>query len=108
MPTKTPSKKTLTDQATGLVEQVTPHVEAARERIVNDYLPVAQTVLTEARDAAVEIAKDAKQAAQEAAANAEKSTRKSRKRAAKKARAKAKDLAAAAAATPAAVAVAQK
>lgn len=108
MPTKTPSKKTLTDQASELVEQVTPHVEAARERIVNDYLPVAQTVLADARDAAVEIAKDARQAAQEAAANAEKSTRKSRKKAAKKAKAKAKDLAAAAVATPAAAAVVQK
>ncbi|HEX2894332.1 MAG TPA: hypothetical protein VHO29_10065 [Marmoricola sp.] len=108
MRTKTPSKKTLTDQAGQLVEQVTPHVEAARERIVNDYLPVAQTVLADARETAVELAKDARQAAQEAAVNAEKSTRKSRKKAAKNAKAKAKSLAAAAAATPAAAAVAQK
>jgi hypothetical protein len=108
MRTKTPAKKTFTDQAADLVEQVTPHVEAARERIVNEYLPVAQTVLTEARDAAIEVAKDARQAAQEAAANAEKSTRKSRKRAAKKAKAKARGAAAAVAATPAAAAVVQK
>ena len=108
MRTKTPSRKTLTDQATELVEQVGPHVEAARDRIVNDYLPVAQTVLADARDAAREVAQDARVAAQEAAAHAEKSTRKSRKKAAKKAKAKARDLAAAAAATPAAVAVAQK
>lgn len=108
MRTKTPTKKTFTDQASDLVDQVTPHVEAARERIVNDYLPVAQTVLAEARDAAIEVAKDARQAAQEAAANAEKSTRKSRKKAAKKARAKAQELAAAAVATPAGAAVAQK
>ena len=108
MRTKTPSKKTLTDQAAELVEQVTPHVEAARERIVNEYLPVAQTVLTEAREAAIEVAKDARQAAQEAAANAEKSTRKSRRRAAKKAKAKARGAAAAVVATPAAAAVVHK
>lgn len=108
MRTKTPSKKTLTDQAGQLVEQVTPHVEAARERIVNDYLPVAQSMLAEARETAVEVAKDAQVAAQEAAAHAEKSTRKSRKKAAKNAKAKAKAMAAAAAATPAAAAVAQK
>ena len=108
MPTKTPPKKTLTDQAAEFVEQVTPHVEAARERIVNEYLPVAQTVLTEAREAAIEVAKDARQAAQEAAANAEKSTRKSRRRAAKKAKAKARGAAAAVAATPAAAAVVHK
>jgi hypothetical protein len=108
MPTKTPPKKTLTDQAAEFVEQMTPHVEAARERIVNEYLPVAQTVLTEAREAAIEVAKDARQAAQEAAANAEKSTRKSRRRAAKKAKAKARGAAAAVAATPAAVAVVHK
>jgi hypothetical protein len=108
MRTKTPSKKTLTDQASELVDQVSPHVEAARDRIMNEYLPVAQTVLADARDAAVEVAKDARQAAQEAAVNAEKSTRKSRKKAAKNAKAKASSMATAAAATPAAVAVAKK
>lgn len=108
MRTKTPSRKTLTDQASELVEQVSPHVEAARDRLVNDYLPAAQTVLAEARDVAREVAQDARVAAQEVAANAEKSTRKTRKRAAKKAKAKARKVAAAAAATPAAVAVANK
>jgi hypothetical protein len=108
MRTKRTSKKSLTDQASDLVEQMSPHVEAARERIVNDYLPAAQTMLAEARDTAVEVAKDARDAAQEAAVNAEKSTRKSRKRAAKRAKSKARSLAAAAAATPAAVAVAEK
>ena len=44
------AKKTLTDQAAELVEQVQPHVEAARERIVNDYLPAAQSMLADARD----------------------------------------------------------
>jgi hypothetical protein len=108
MRTKTPSKKTLTEQANQLVDQVSPHVEAARERIVNDYLPAAQTALAEARDTAIEVAKDARQAAQEAAVSAEKSTRKSRKKAAKNAKAKASSMATAAAATPAAVAVAKK
>jgi len=108
MRTKTPPRKTLTDQASELVEQVSPHVEAARDRLVNEYLPVAQTVLAEARDAAREVAQDARVAAQEAAAKAEKSTRKSRKKAAKRAKSRARDLAAAAAATPAAVAVANK
>ena len=93
---KRSSKKSLTDQAAELVEQVTPHVEAARERIVNDYLPVAQSVLADAREVAREVAQDAREAAQEAAANAEKSTRKSRKKAAKKARAKAGQMATAA------------
>ena len=108
MPTKTPSKKALADHASELVEQVTPHVDAARERIVNDYLPTAQTILASARDTAVELAKDASVAAQEAAANAEKSTRKSRKKAAKNAKSQVRKLATAAAATPAAVAVVEK
>lgn len=81
------SKKSLTDQAAELVEQVSPHVEAARERIVNDYLPAAQSMLADAREVAREVAQDAREAAQEAAVNAEKSTRKSRKKAAKRARA---------------------
>ena len=108
MRTKTPSKKTLTDQASELVEQVSPHVEAARDRIVNDYLPVAQSVLADARDTAKVVAQDAASAAQEAAVNLEKSTRSSRKEAAKKAKAKARQAATAAAAAPAAVAVAKK
>jgi hypothetical protein len=108
MPTRTPSKKRLADQASELVEQVSPHVEAARDRLVNDYLPAAQTMLAEARDTAREVAQDAREAAKDAAATAEKSTRKSRKQAAKKARAKAREVAAAAAATPAAVALAEK
>jgi hypothetical protein len=90
------------------MEQVSPHVEAARDRIVNDYLPVAQSVLADARDTAREVAQDAASAAQEAAVNLEKSTRQPRKDAAKKAKAKARKAAAAAAATPAAVAVAKK
>ena len=94
MHTKRSTRKSLTDQAAELVEQVTPHVEAARERLVNDYLPVAQTMLADAR----ETAHDAREAAQEAASNAEKSTRKSRKKAAMKARAKAGKMAAATAA----------
>jgi hypothetical protein len=98
MHTKRSTKKTLTDQAAELVEQVTPHVEAARERLVNDYLPVAQSMLADARDTARDVALDARDAAQEAAAHAEKSTRKSRKKAAKKARSKAAQMAAAAAA----------
>ncbi|MGY2876968.1 vacuolar-type H+-ATPase subunit H [Marmoricola sp. URHA0025 HA25] len=98
MRTRTPSKKSLTDQASDLVEQMTPHVEAARERFVNDVLPVAQSVLADARETAREVAKDARAAAEEAAANAEKSSRKSRKKAAKRARAKAGKMAAAAAA----------
>lgn len=98
MHTKRSTRKSLTDQAAELVEQVTPHVEAARERLVNDYLPVAQTMLADARDTARDVAQDAREAAQSAAANAEKSTRKSRKRAAKKARTKAAAMAAAAAA----------
>lgn len=89
MRTKSSSKKKLTDQAAELVEQVQPHVDAARDRIVNDYLPVAQSVLADARDAAREVAADARDAAHEVAVNAEKSTRKSRKRAARNARAKA-------------------
>ena len=48
MHTKRSTRKSLTDQAAELVEQVTPHVEAARERLVNDYLPVAQTMLADA------------------------------------------------------------
>jgi hypothetical protein len=89
----TTSKKKLTEQAAELVEQVSPHVDAARERIVNDYLPAAQSMLADARDVAREVAQDAREAAQEAAANAEKSTRKSRKKAARRARAKAGELA---------------
>jgi hypothetical protein len=109
MRTRTPSKKSLTDQANELVEQVTPHVEAARERIVNDYLPVAQSMLADARDTAREVAKDARAAAEEAATNAEKSTRKSRKKAAKRARAKAGKMAlAAGAAAPVAAPLADK
>jgi vacuolar-type H+-ATPase subunit H len=98
MRTRTPSKKRLADQASDLVEQVTPHVEAARDRIVNDYLPAAQELLADARETAREVAKDARAAAEDAAANAEKSTRKSRKKAAKRARGKAGKVAAAAAA----------
>jgi hypothetical protein len=98
MHTKRSTKKSLTDQAAELVEQVTPHVEAARERIVNDYLPVAQSLLADARDTARDAAQDARAAAQQAAADAEKSTRKSRKKAAKKARSKTVQMAAAAAA----------
>jgi hypothetical protein len=75
MRTRRSSRKSLTDQAAELVDQVGPHVEAARERFVNDILPAAQSMLADARDAA-----------QDAAASAEKSTRKSRKRAAKRAR----------------------
>lgn len=108
MRTKTPSKKTFTEQASELVEQVSPHVEAARDKVVNDYLPVAQSVLADARETAKEMAQDATAAAQAAAADLEKSTRKSRKQAAKKAKEKARKAAAAAAATPAAVAVANK
>lgn len=108
MRTKTPSKKTLTEQASELVEQVSPHVEAARDKVVNDYLPVAQSVLADARETAKEMAQDATAAAQAAAADLEKSTRKSRKQAAKRAKEKARKAAAAAAATPAAVAVANK
>jgi hypothetical protein len=108
MRTKTPSKKTLTEQASDLVEQVSPHVEAARDKVVNDYLPVAQSVLADARETAKEMAQDATAAAQAAAADLEKSTRKSRKQAAKKTKEKARKAAAAAAATPAAVAVANK
>jgi elongation factor P--beta-lysine ligase len=63
MRTKSSSKKKLTDQAADLVEQVQPHVDAARDRIVNDYLPVAQSVLADARDAAREVAADARVAA---------------------------------------------
>jgi hypothetical protein len=96
MRTKRSSKKSLTDQAGELVEQVGPHVDAARERIVNDYLPVAQSVLADARDVAREVAHDAREAAQEAAANAEKSTRKRRRKAARKARARASEMAASA------------
>lgn len=103
------SKKSFTDQAAELVEQVSPHVDAAKERIVNDYLPAAQTMLSEARDTARELAQDARDAAQAAAADAEKSTRKSRKRAAKQARGKAREWAtAAAAAAPATAPVANK
>jgi hypothetical protein len=95
MHTKRSTRKSLTDQAAELVEQVSPHVEAARERLVNDYLPVAQTMLADARETARDVAQDARGAAQEAAAHAEKATRKSRKKAAKKARAKAGKMAAA-------------
>jgi hypothetical protein len=109
MRTRTPSKKSLTDQASELVEQVTPHVEAARERIVNDYLPVAQSMLADAAEAARDVAKEARAAAEEAAANAEKSTRKSRKKAAKRARAKAGKMAlAAGAAAPIAAPLADR
>jgi hypothetical protein len=109
MHTKRSTRKSLTDQAAELVEQVTPHVEAARERLVNDYLPVAQTMLADARDSARDVAQEARSAAHEAAANAEKSTRKSRKKAAKKARAKAGKMAAAtAAAVPLAAPLADK
>lgn len=98
MRTKRSKKSSLTDQAAELVEQVQPHVEAARERIVNDYLPAAQSMLADARDVARDVAHDARDAAQEVAANAEKSTRKRRRRAARKARAQAGRLAAATAA----------
>lgn len=93
MRTKKMKKLGLADQAAELVEQVSPHVEAARERIVNDYLPAAQSMLADARDVAREVAQDARDAAQEAASNAEKSTRKSRKKAARRARSKASELA---------------
>lgn len=87
------ARKSLTDQAAELVDQVQPHVEAARERIVNDYLPAAQSALADAREIAREVAQETRDAAQEAATAAEKSTRKSRRRAARRARAKASDLA---------------
>jgi hypothetical protein len=94
MRTKRSSKKSLTDQAAEIVEQVTPHVEAARDRIVNDYIPAAQSVLADARDAA-----------QDAATQVEKSTRKSRK----KARARARELVdGAVAAAPAGMPLAEK
>jgi hypothetical protein len=109
MRTKKMKKLGLADQAAELVEQVTPHVEAARERIVNDYLPAAQSMLADARDVAREVAQDARDAAQEAASNAEKSTRKSRKKAARKARSKASELALrAGAAAPVAAPLANK
>src|SRR4051794_7655405 len=109
MRTSSMSKKPLTEQASELVEQVTPHVEAARERLVNDYLPVAQSVLSDARDTALEVARDARGATLEAAASAEKSTRKSRREAAKAARAKTRQLVlAAAAAAPVAAPLADK
>lgn len=75
MRTRRSSRKSITDQAVELVDQVGPHVEAARDRLVNDFLPAAQSMLADAREAA-----------QDAAASAEKSTRKSRKKAAKRAR----------------------
>src|SRR4051795_13673941 len=109
MRTSSMSKKALTDQASDLVEQVTPHVEAARERLANDYLPMAQEVLADARDAAMDVAKEARDLTVEAAANAEKSTRKSRRQAAKAARAKTRKLmVAAAAAAPVAAPLADK
>jgi hypothetical protein len=109
MRTKKTQRLGLADQAAEIVEQVTPHVEAARERIVNDYLPAAQSMLADAREVAREVAQDAREAAQEAAANAEKSTRKSRKEAARKARTKASELATrAAAAAPVAAPLANK
>ncbi len=86
MRTKKIQKMSLSDQAAELVDQVTPHVEAARERIVNDYLPAAQSALADARETAREVAQEARDRAQEAAVQAEKSTRKSRKKAAKRAR----------------------
>jgi len=92
MSTNTAMKKSLTEQASGLVDQVTPYVEAARDRIVEDYLPAAQSMLADATVTAKEVALEARDAAQEAAVRAEKSTRKSRRRAAKKARAKAREL----------------
>lgn len=104
MRTKTPAGKKLVDHANDLVEQAAPRVEAARDRFVNDYLPVAQVALADAGHTAREVAKDAR----EAAVKAEKSTRRNRRRAAKHAKAKARELAAAAAATPAAVALAEK
>jgi len=109
MRTSSMSKKALTEQANDLVEQVTPHVEAARERLVNDYLPAAQSMLAEARDAALEVAKEARDVTVEAAAEAEKSTRKSRRQAAKAARSKTRELMlAAAAAAPVAAPLAEK
>jgi hypothetical protein len=109
MPTSSMSKKALTDQASDLVEQVTPHVEAARERLVNDYLPMAQEVLADARDAAMEVAKSTRDLTVEAAMTAEKSTRKSRREAAKAARARThKLMVAAAAAAPVAAPLADK
>ena len=48
MRTKTPTGKKLVDHANDLVEQATPRVEAARDRFVNDYLPVAQVALADA------------------------------------------------------------
>jgi len=109
MRTKKRQKLGLADQAAELVEQVSPHVEAARERIVNDYLPAAQSMLADARDVAREVAQDAREAAQEAASNAEKSTRKSRKKAARRARTKAGELATrAAAAAPVTAPLANK
>jgi len=113
MRTSSTSKKALTDQAANrasdLVEQVTPHVEAARDRLVNDYLPVAQSMLADARDAALEVAKEARDVTMEAATEAEKSTRKSRRNAAKAARSKTRELMlAAAAAAPVAAPLAEK
>jgi len=109
MRTKKTQKLGLADQAAELVEQVSPHVEAARERIVNDYLPAAQSMLADAAEVAREVAQDAREAAQEAASNAEKSTRKRRKKAARKARSKASELATrAAAAAPVTAPLANK
>jgi hypothetical protein len=88
MRTKSSKKKSLVDQAADLVEQATPHVEAARERVVNEYLPLAQSVLADAREAAREVAADAK----EAAVEAEKATRKRRKKAKAQAKARARSI----------------
>jgi len=38
------------DQAEALVEHVTPHVEAARDRVVSEYVPQARAALDDARE----------------------------------------------------------
>lgn len=40
------------EQAAALVDTVTPHVEAARDRLLDDYVPQARAALEDARDTA--------------------------------------------------------
>jgi len=51
------------EQATAIVDQMTPHVEAARDRLVTDYVPQAKKAGRRARKQVVEAAQNAAQAA---------------------------------------------
>jgi hypothetical protein len=83
------SSKNLIDHASDLVDTVTPHVEAARDKIVEDYLPMAQGAVA----GAVAGAREAMPVVQDAATRANVQAREVTIPAAKQAFANARDVA---------------